>query len=162
MVKYPPADAGDVRDAGSIRGLGRSPGYLLRCSCLEDLTDSGAWRAAGHGVARHQMQLKRRSVDTHVHTSTGGRMGRFRAQRPQRAKWREAGHTGRLRGSGPIPCLASPGQALPDPPHSCTFHLNSPWTILPPPSPRAPPEHPHPTHLAWSGHSSHPLLVLSA
>ena len=26
MVKNPPADAGDTRDVGSIRGLGRSPG----------------------------------------------------------------------------------------------------------------------------------------
>ena len=26
MVKYPPDNAGDIRDAGSIPGLGRSPG----------------------------------------------------------------------------------------------------------------------------------------
>ena len=26
MVKNPPANAGDIRDAGSIPGLGRSPG----------------------------------------------------------------------------------------------------------------------------------------
>ena len=26
MVKNPPANAGDVRDAGSVPGLGRSPG----------------------------------------------------------------------------------------------------------------------------------------
>ena len=26
VVKNPPADAGDVRDVGSIPGLGRSPG----------------------------------------------------------------------------------------------------------------------------------------
>ena len=98
-------------------------------------------------MARHQTRLKQRSIDTHVHTSTGGRMGCFRAQHPQRAKWREAGHTGRRRGSGPVPCLAGPGQALPDPPHSCTFHLNSPWTILPPPPPRAPPGTPPPNTL---------------
>ena len=26
VVKNPPANAGDIRDAGSIRGLGKSPG----------------------------------------------------------------------------------------------------------------------------------------
>ena len=39
MVKSPPANAGDVRDVGSIPGLGRSPGggngYPLQYSCLE-------------------------------------------------------------------------------------------------------------------------------
>ena len=36
------ASAGDVRDVGSIPGLGRSPGDL-RYSCLENLMDRGAW-----------------------------------------------------------------------------------------------------------------------
>ena len=40
MVKKPPANAGDIRDAGSISGLGRSPGggngNLLQYSCLEN------------------------------------------------------------------------------------------------------------------------------
>ena len=42
VVKNLPASAGDVRDAGSIPGLGRYPGgehgNLLRCSCLENPT----------------------------------------------------------------------------------------------------------------------------
>ena len=42
VVKNPPASAGDVRDVGSIPGLGRSPGDL-RYSCLENLMDRGAW-----------------------------------------------------------------------------------------------------------------------
>ena len=37
-VKNSPANAGDIRDAGSIPGLGRSPGEgngnPLQCSCL--------------------------------------------------------------------------------------------------------------------------------
>ena len=41
MVKSPPANAGDVRDAGSIPGSGRSPGEghgnPLQYSCLENL-----------------------------------------------------------------------------------------------------------------------------
>ena len=40
MVKNLPANAGDVRDAGSIPGLGRSPGgghgNQLQYSCLEN------------------------------------------------------------------------------------------------------------------------------
>ena len=40
MVKNPPANAGDIRDGGSIPGLGRFPGgghiSLLQHSCLED------------------------------------------------------------------------------------------------------------------------------
>ena len=39
---------GDVRDAGSIPGLGGSPGgghgNALQYSCLENLMDRGAWR----------------------------------------------------------------------------------------------------------------------
>ena len=51
-----PASAGDVRDAGSIPGLGRSPGEgngnPLQYSCLENPMDSRAWRTTVHGVAR--------------------------------------------------------------------------------------------------------------
>ena len=43
-------------DEGSIPGLGRSPGKgngnPLQCSCLENPRDSGAWRAAVHGVTK--------------------------------------------------------------------------------------------------------------
>ena len=52
MVKNPPANAGD---AGSIPGLGRSPGgendNPLQYSCLENPMDRGAWKAAVHGVS---------------------------------------------------------------------------------------------------------------
>ena len=62
VVKNPPANAGDVRDAGLIPGLGRSPGggygNLVQYSCLEDLTDRGAWWATVHRVAKSQTQLK--------------------------------------------------------------------------------------------------------
>ena len=56
MVKTPPANAGDIRDVGSIPGLGRSPGgghgNLFQYSCLENPMDRGAWRATVHGVAK--------------------------------------------------------------------------------------------------------------
>ena len=49
-------------DAGSIPGLRRSPGEgngnPLQCSCLENLTDRGAWQATVHEVAKSQTQLK--------------------------------------------------------------------------------------------------------
>ena len=56
MVKSSPASAGDVRDAGSIPGLGRSPGgghgNPLQYSCLENPMDRGAWWATVHRVAK--------------------------------------------------------------------------------------------------------------
>ena len=62
MVKNPPVNAGDMRDAGSIPGSGRSPGVgngnPLQYSCLEKPTDRGAWLATGHSVAKSQTQLK--------------------------------------------------------------------------------------------------------
>ena len=69
MVKDPPANAGDVRDRGSIPGSGRPPGgghgNPLEYSCLENPTDRGAWRAMVHRVIKSWTQLKR--LSTHVH-----------------------------------------------------------------------------------------------
>ena len=54
-VKNSPVNAGDIRDAGSIPGSGRSPGIghgnPLRYSCLENPVDRGAWWAIGHRLA---------------------------------------------------------------------------------------------------------------
>ena len=56
VVKIPPADAGDIRDVGSIPGLGRSPaggnGNLLQYLCLENPTDRGTWRVTVRRVAK--------------------------------------------------------------------------------------------------------------
>ena len=74
MVKNLPANAGDVRDAGSIypwvfpgweRSSGGGHGNLLQCSCLENPMDRGAWRAMAHRVAKSQIQLKRLSKAQH-------------------------------------------------------------------------------------------------
>ena len=58
VVKDLPANAGDVRDVGSISGLGRSPGRgnskPLQYPCLENPTNRGAWRATVHGVPKSQ------------------------------------------------------------------------------------------------------------
>ena len=63
VVKNLLANAGDVRDVGSIPGSGTSPGEghgnPLQCSCLENPMDRGAWRATVHGVTKSQALLKR-------------------------------------------------------------------------------------------------------
>ena len=49
VVKNPPANAGDVRDAGLIPRWGRVPGVghgnPLQYSCLENPLDRGTWLA---------------------------------------------------------------------------------------------------------------------
>ena len=56
VVKNLPANAGDSREAGSIPGLGRSPGVgngnPLQYSCLENPKDRGAWLAIVHRVTK--------------------------------------------------------------------------------------------------------------
>ena len=53
LIKNLPANAVDIRDAGSILGLGRNSN-LLQYSCLENSMDKGAWKAIVHGVAKSQ------------------------------------------------------------------------------------------------------------
>ena len=49
-------NAEDIRDTGSVPGLGRSfgegNGYPLQYSCLENPMDRGAWQATVHRVAK--------------------------------------------------------------------------------------------------------------
>ena len=56
VVKTPPANAGDVRDVGSISGSGRFPGggdgNPPQYYYLENTMDRGAWRATVHGVTK--------------------------------------------------------------------------------------------------------------
>ena len=61
-VKNPPADAGDIKDLGSILDWGRSPGgghgNPLQNSCLKNPMDGRDWPATVHGVAKGQAPLK--------------------------------------------------------------------------------------------------------
>ena len=56
MVKNPPTNAGDIKDTGSIPGLGRSlgggHGNPLQYSCLENPMDRGAWQGTVREVAK--------------------------------------------------------------------------------------------------------------
>ena len=58
VIKNPPANAGNIKDAGLIPGLGRSPragrGNSLQYSCLENPMDRRAWQAMVHRVAKSQ------------------------------------------------------------------------------------------------------------
>ena len=62
VVKNLPANAGDIRDVGSIPGSGRSPGVghgnPLQYSCLENPKDRVAWQATVHRVAKSQTRLR--------------------------------------------------------------------------------------------------------
>ena len=68
MAKNLPANAGDVRDEGSIPGSRRSTGgghgNPLQYSCLEDPMDRGAWWVAVHGITKSRTRLKRLSTHT--------------------------------------------------------------------------------------------------
>ena len=58
--KNQPANAGDIRDEGSIPALGRFPGgnfgNPLQYSCLENPMDREAWWAVVHRVAKSRTQ----------------------------------------------------------------------------------------------------------
>ena len=62
VVKNPSASAADATEAGSIPGLGRSPGRgngnPLQYSCVENPMDRGAWWATVHATAESQTELR--------------------------------------------------------------------------------------------------------
>ena len=73
VVKNSLTNAGNIRDAGLIPGLGRSPGgghdISLQYSCLENPTDKGAWWATVYRVPQSQTRLKRLSMHTRTKKS---------------------------------------------------------------------------------------------
>ena len=72
VVKNPSANAGDVRDAGSITGSGRSSGgghgNPLQDSCLESPMDREASEATVHRITNSWTWLKQLSIHTSLHT----------------------------------------------------------------------------------------------
>ena len=73
VVKNPPANAGNIRDTGSIPGSGRSPGggngNLLQYFCLENPMDRAAWCITVHRVTESWTQLKWFSMHACIHFS---------------------------------------------------------------------------------------------
>ena len=69
LVKNPPVNEGDARDAGLIPGSGRSPGEgnSNLYSRLENSVDRRTWQATAHWVAKSQTLL---STHTHTHAHT--------------------------------------------------------------------------------------------
>ena len=69
VVKNPPANTGDARDAGSIPWWGRSPGIgngnPLQYSCLEDCMEPGGLQPMGSQRVAHKC--------THTPSDTGAR-----------------------------------------------------------------------------------------
>ena len=57
-------------DAGSVPGLGKSPGgghdNSLQYSCLENPMDRGGWQAAVHGITKSWTLPKQ--LSRHAHT----------------------------------------------------------------------------------------------
>ena len=74
MVKNPPANSGDIKDAGSIPELGRSQGEgtgdPLQYSSLENSMDRGTWRATVHGITKSPTGLNRLSLYARMHAQT--------------------------------------------------------------------------------------------
>ena len=69
VVKNPSANAGDIRDVGSIPGSGRSAGghgNPLQYSRLENPMDRGAWQAVSHEVSMSQTGVKQLSIQSHT------------------------------------------------------------------------------------------------
>ena len=70
MIKNSLANARNIRDAGSIPGLGRSPGgghgNSLQYSCLENPMDREPWQATVNKVSKSWTRLNMNaSVDKH-------------------------------------------------------------------------------------------------
>ena len=59
VVKFPPASAGDAKEASLIPGPGRYPGVgngnPLQYSCLENSMGRRVWLATVHGLAKNWM-----------------------------------------------------------------------------------------------------------
>ena len=72
--KKSPVNAGDVRETGSVPGLGIFPGgghgNPLHYCCLENLIDRGAWQATVRGIAKSGTWLKQLRGHSNPHTVT--------------------------------------------------------------------------------------------
>ena len=104
MVKNPPANAGDIWDADSIPGLGRSPrggkSNPLQYSGPENPMDRDAWQATVHGAAKSWRWLKRLNMHASPaylkghHLFSGWKSKRLESSLRVPLLWRSAEVTG--------------------------------------------------------------------
>ena len=71
VVKNTPDNAGSIRYTGSIPGSGSSSGGAhgnpLQYSCLENLSDRGAWQVTVHRVTKSRTRLRQLSMHGSKH-----------------------------------------------------------------------------------------------
>ena len=112
VVKNPPANAGDARDAGLISVWERSPGgrhgYPLQYSYLENSMDRGTWKATVQGIA------KELDVTEHARTDCLCRISRLTSP-PSLHSWKR-----------PTPASVSRDSWS----SFLVFELLSPWLVL--------------------------------
>ena len=74
VVKNISVNVGDIREAGSIPGTGRSPGIghvnPLQYCCLENPIDRGAWEATVHRITQSQSWLEQLSMHEYTERET--------------------------------------------------------------------------------------------
>ena len=77
MVKN--ANAGDIRDVGSIPGLGRSPGgghgNPLQYSCLQNFMDRAAWQGRKESDTTEVTEQARTHIHLFIHLINSGICG---------------------------------------------------------------------------------------
>ena len=115
-VKNPPANAGDMRDVGSIPGSGRSPrggglGNPLQHSCLENPVDRGAWQATVCGAAESHTGLK--PLSTHAHMLHRQSLRGLTPYVPPAPSFRSLGPPGSSGSAQASPCPGAPCAFLP-------------------------------------------------
>ena len=75
-IKNLPCNAGDMGDAGSVPGLGRSPGggcgNPLQYSCLNNFLDRGTWQGIVHGITESRTRLSEHAKPTLNFPHQGG------------------------------------------------------------------------------------------
>ena len=88
VVKNSPVNAGDIREAGSIPGLGRFPGgghgNPLQYSCLKNPMDRGAWWAYGVAKSRIELKQQHRSLKCALASLAPRREPRFAKKQTQK------------------------------------------------------------------------------
>ena len=92
--KEPPGNAGDLREVGSIPGLGRSPGgrngHPPQYSCLENPVERRVWWATVLGVTEGWTRLKSLSTHSVQRISAAGFLFKYIKYRVIHVSWKKS------------------------------------------------------------------------